>query len=85
MTVIKQVLLDVFNNILDEANEDGWDELQTETSGSQTLLKSVERYGAYIAKTINDTADPVLLARTNIGKCMNNHNNSMMCAIMSRI
>ena len=85
MTVIKQVLLDVFNNILDEANEDGWDQLQTETLGSQTLLRNAERYGAYIAKTINSTSDPVLLARTNIGKCMNNHDNSMMCDIMSRI
>ena len=62
------MLLDVFNNILDEANEDGWDKLQTETSGSQTPLRSVERYGAYIAKTINNTTDPVILARTNIGK-----------------
>ena len=62
------MLLDVFNNILDEANEDGWDELQTETSGSQTLLNSVERFGAYIAKTIDSTTDPVMFARTNIGK-----------------
>ena len=30
-----------------------------ETSGSQTLLHIVERYRTYIAKTINDTADPV--------------------------
>ena len=64
---LSQVLLDVFNNILDEANEDGWDQLQTETSGSQTLLRSAERYGAYIAKTIKNTADPVILVRTNIG------------------
>ena len=62
------MLLDVFNNVLDEANKDGWDQLQTETSGSQTLLRSAERYGAYIAKTINNTSDPVILARTNIGK-----------------
>ena len=62
------MLLDVFNNILDEANEDGWDQLQTETLGSQTLLRSAERYGTYIAKTIKNTADPVILARTNIGK-----------------
>ena len=62
------MLLDVFNNILDEANKDGWDQLQTETSGSQTLLRSVERYGAYIAKTIKNTADPVMFVRTNIGK-----------------
>ena len=62
------MLLDVFNNILDEDNEDGWDQLQTQTSGSQTLLRSTERYGAYIANTINDTTDPVMFARTNIGK-----------------
>ena len=62
------MLLDVFNNILDEANEDGWDQLQTETSGSQTLLRSAERYGVYIAKTINNTTDPVMFVRTNIGK-----------------
>ena len=62
------MLLDVFNNILDEANEDGWDQLQAETSGNQTLLCSEERYGAYIANTINDTADHVIFSRTNIGK-----------------
>ena len=59
------MLLDVFNNILDEANEDGWDQLQTVTSGSQTLLRSAERYGAYIAKTIKNT---VTFVRTNIGR-----------------
>ena len=62
------MLLDVFNNVLDEANEGSWDQLQTETSGSQTLLHSAERYGAYIANTINDTTDPLMFARTNIGK-----------------
>ena len=65
---LSQVLLNVFNNILDEANEDGWDQLQTVTSGSQTLLRSAERYGVYIAKTTKNTADPVTFVRTNIGE-----------------
>ena len=59
------MLLDVFNNILNESNMEGWTQLQTIGSGSQTLLQNAERYGTYLAATtVNEL---LLLARDNIG------------------
>ena len=62
-----QELVEVFNNILNETNQVGWTELQTVASGSQTLLQNAERYGAYLAKTVNSTDESVVLVRENIG------------------
>ena len=56
----------MFNNILNETNQVGWTELQTVASGSQTLLQNAERYGAYLARTLNNTDDSVVLVRENI-------------------
>ncbi|CAI8001269.1 Adhesion G protein-coupled receptor L1 [Geodia barretti] len=61
-----QELVDVFDNILDERSEKGWTQLQTVDSGSQTLLQNAERYGAYLASTVNDTTESLLLDRKNI-------------------
>ena len=62
-----QELVEVFNNILNETNQVGWTELQTAVaSGSQTLLQNAERYGAYLARTVNNTDDSVVLVRENI-------------------
>ena len=61
--------MDVFNNILNERNEEGWSQLQTVRSGSQTLLQNAERYGAYLTTTVNDTNEPLTQARENIGMC----------------
>ena len=58
----------MFNNILNETNEDGWRELQTISSGSQTLLQNAERYGKYLATTVNDTDEPLMLVRENISE-----------------
>ena len=64
--------MDVFNNILNESNTEGWTQLQTIGSGSQTLLQNVERYGTYLAATtVNDTSEPLTLARENIGEHFN--------------
>ena len=60
--------MEVFNNILNETNQVGWLELQSITSGSQTLLQNAERYGAYLAGTVNDTGSPVTLVRENISE-----------------
>ena len=60
--------MDVFNNILNGSNEEGWTQLQTIGSGSQTLLQNAERYGAYLTTTVNDTTEPLTLARENIGE-----------------
>ena len=57
----------MFNNILNETNQVGWTELQTSASGSQTLLQNTERYGAYLAKAVNNTDESLLLVRENIG------------------
>ena len=58
----------MFNNILNETNEGGWRELQTISSGSQTLLQNAERYGKYLATTVNDTDEPLMLVRENISE-----------------
>ena len=58
----------MFNNILNETNQAGWTELQSIGSGSQTLLQNTERYGAYLASTVNNTDDPVMLVRENISE-----------------
>ena len=60
--------MDVFNNVLSGNNEVGWRELQSVSSGSQTLLHNTERYAAYLAGIANDTEQPIVLARENIGK-----------------
>ena len=65
-----QELIDVFNNVLNETNEGGWTALQTIGSGSQTLLQNAERYGAYLATTVNNTDKPLMLVRENISKCI---------------
>ena len=65
-----QELVDVFNNILNGTNEAGWTELQTRDSGSQTLLQNAERYGSYLASTVNNTDEPLMLVRENISKFM---------------
>ena len=63
-----QELVDVSNNILNETNQVGWVELQSVASGSQTLLQNAERYGTYLASTVNDTDQPVVLVRENISE-----------------
>ena len=60
--------MDVFNNVLSDKNEIGWQELQSVSSGSQTLLQNTERYAAYLAGIANNTKQPILLAKENIGK-----------------
>ena len=56
--------------MLDEANQESWNKLVTSTSGSQTLLHSAERYGAYLANTVMDTDTPLKLVRRNIGELL---------------
>ena len=63
-----QELVEVFNNILNEIHETGWQQLQTVGSSSQTLLRNAERYGAYLASIVNDTDEPVTLIRENISE-----------------
>ena len=58
----------MFNNLLNETNQVGWTELQSIEPGSQTLLQNAERYGRYLASTVNDTDDPVVLVRENISE-----------------
>ena len=60
----------MFSNVLDEANQESWNQLETATSGSQTLLHSSKRYGAYLANTVMDTDTPLTLVRENIGELM---------------
>ena len=73
-----QEIVDVFNNILNETNEGGWRELQTISSGSQTLLQNAERYGTYLATTVNDTDEPLMLVRENISEL----NTSIVCLLL---
>ena len=56
--------------MLDEANQESWNQLEATTSVSQTLLHSAERYGAYFANTVMDTDTPLTLVRENIGELM---------------
>ena len=63
-----QELVDVFNNILNETNQAGWTQLENVGQGSQTLLQNAERYGAYLAATVNNTDEPITLVRENIGE-----------------
>ena len=63
-------MADVFGNMLDEANQESWNQINNATSVSQTLLHSGERYGAYLANTVMDTDTPLTLVRENIGKLM---------------
>ena len=58
----------MFNNILNESNQEGWTQLQTVGSGSQTLLQNAERYGTYLATTVNSPNEPLVLVRENIGE-----------------
>ena len=63
-----QDLVEVFNNILNETHETGWQQLQTVGSGSQTLLRNAERYGAYLASRANNIDEPLVLVRENISE-----------------
>jgi len=60
--------VEVFDNVLNEANADGWHQLQTVDSGSQSLLTNAERYAAYLASAVNDTSKPAIVGRNNIGE-----------------
>ena len=64
--------MDVFNNVLNEVNQDGWTQLQLqgEGSGSQSLLQNVERYGGLLAMAVKGTKENnISLSRENICKC----------------
>ena len=63
-------MADVFSNMLDEANQESWNQINNATSVSQTLLHSAERYGAYLANTVVGTDTPLTLVRENIGEVM---------------
>ena len=79
-----QELIDVFNNVLNETNEGGWTTLQTIGSGSQTLLQNAERYGAYLAATVNNTDEPLMLVRENISK-FNVYNQVLIIVLVDAI
>ena len=64
----QKLMMDVFENLLNEANREGWSQLQTRGSGSQTLLYTAERYGRYLGSLLNETNGPLLLLRENIGE-----------------
>ena len=66
--IFEQKLMDVFENLLNEANREGWSQLQTRGSGSQTLLYTAERYGRYLGSLLNETNGPLILLRENIGE-----------------
>ena len=75
-----QALLDAFNNILNEANSEGWTQLQTSNvSGSQTLLRNAERYGKYLSSTVNGAAEPLMFVRESISE--NTHKNTHTVSI----
>ena len=66
-----QALVDVFDNILNEDNQEGWSQLQTMSPGSQTLLHSAERYGSYLARAVNNSDDrSVTFVRENISESL---------------
>ena len=70
----------MFNNILNESNQEGWTQLQTVGSGSQTLLQNAERYGTYLATTVNSTTEPLMLVRENIGESFITESRLLMMA-----
>ena len=78
-----QDLVDVFNNILNDTNQVGWTELQTVSAGSQTLLQNAERYGTYLANTVNNTDEPLTLIRENISELIYAHNDITTSTVLS--
>ena len=63
-----QALVDVFNNVLREANQAGWTQLQTAGSGSQTLLQNAERFGRILGTSTVNGNGTLVLSRENIGE-----------------
>ena len=64
------MLVDIFNNLLSEANQAGWTQLQTVRSGSQTLLQNAERYGKIFAGTLSrGNISTITVVRENISEC----------------
>ena len=61
--------MDVFNNVLSEANQAGWTQLQTAGSGSQTLLENAERFGRILASIVNGTSGNTTLMFTRENIC----------------
>ena len=61
--------MDVFNNVLDEDNQAGWETLQQDSVGSQALLNNAERYALYVAQATNGNGDNnISISRDNIGE-----------------
>ena len=58
--------VDILNNVLNETNFAGFQELGT---GAQILLDTAEVIGGYIARAVasDDTVDEVQVSRDNIG------------------
>ena len=74
-----QELIDVFNRILNESHQAGWTQLQTVSSGSQTLLQNTERYASYLASTLNNTNESLVLTRENVGKILYTSERPLYC------
>ena len=64
------MLVDIFNNLLSETNQAGWTQLQTMSSGSQTLLQNAERYGKIFASSLSSTDKSRVVMRDNISECI---------------
>jgi len=61
--------VEVFNNVLDEDNQAGWETLQQNSVGSQALLNNAERYALFVAMATNGTSNNIIsISRDNIGK-----------------
>jgi len=60
--------VEVFNNVLDEDNQAGWETLQQNSVGSQALLNNAERYALFVAMASNGSSNNISISRDNIGK-----------------
>ena len=79
------MLVDIFNNLLSEANQASWTQLQTMRPGSQTLLQNAERYGKIFAGTLSSADNSTIMVATeNISECWTT-NNTSSCSQLRRV
>ena len=65
-------VVEVIDNLLDQVNLAGFEDLQAEEPAGQSVLNNAERYALYLATAMsqNTSQRGILLSRRNIGEAV---------------
>ena len=63
-------VVEVIDNLLDQVNLAGFEDLQAEEPAGQSVLNNAERYALYLATAMlqNTSERDILLSRRNVGE-----------------